>query len=227
MWFKGEQYLRKMGGVILVASIIIWALVYFPRNENMWKQFEKQKAETEVIYNQKIAKSEGSERSKLDIDKSISLAKLDATYQSQHIEQSYIGKLGKTIEPVIQPLGFDWKMGVSLLTGIAAKEVVVSTFGVLYQARNADSGQSLQNKLKEARYTSGPKSGQHAFTPLVAFCFILFILIYFPCIAVMAAITRETGHWKWTVFVLVYTTGLAWLIAFITYRLGSLLGHLF
>jgi ferrous iron transport protein B len=190
MWRKGEQYLKKMGGVILVASIIIWALGYFPRNEN-------NVASTSIAQNI----NEGH-------------------------NESYIGKIGKAIEPVMRPLGFDWQMSVSLLTGIAAKEVVVGTMGVLYQADH-DKNQvatSLQTKLKEHKYNYGPKKGQAVFTPLVVVSFLLFVLLYFPCIASMAAIKRETNSIKWTLFVITYTTAIAWFVSFTVYQTGSLLG---
>ena len=139
--------------------------------------------------------------------------------QSEKQEKSYIGQLGHAIEPVISPLGYDWKMGVSLLTGLAAKEVVVSSMGVLYQG-DEQSG-TLKDKLIEQRHTSGPEIGQKVFTPLVAFGFMLFILIYFPCVAAVAAIKKEAG-WKWAAFTIVYTTALAWLIAFFAYQIGSI-----
>lgn len=108
------------------------------------------------------------------------------------------------------------------LTGIAAKEVVVSTMGVLYQADDDGAGQSLEQKIRQERFKSGKKVGQKIFTPVVAFAFLVFILIYFPCVAVVAAIKRESGSTKWAVFLMAYTTGLAWLMAFVTYNVGSL-----
>jgi len=124
----------------------------------------------------------------------------------------------------MSPLGFDWKISVSILTGIAAKEVVVSTMGVLYQAdEEADeNSESLKNKIRNETFTSGKNMGNVVFTPLVALSFLLFILIYFPCVAVIAAVKKETGHWKWALFMIVYTTGLAWTVSFITFQVGKL-----
>jgi ferrous iron transport protein B len=140
-------------------------------------------------------------------------------------ENSFIGRLGKFIEPVIRPLGFDWKMGVSLIAGSAAKEIVISTMGVIYQTDpNVNENQSLITRLQEEKYESGPRKGEKVFTPLVAFSFMLFILIYFPCIAVIAAIKNESGKWKWSAFLAVYTTVLAWTVSFITFQVGTLLG---
>lgn len=175
MWDKAGQYLKKMGTIILFASILIWALGYYP------------------------------ERRDESLDPAI------------HLENSYIGQLGKTVEPVIAPLGFDWKMGVSIMTGLAAKEIVVSTMGILYHAgADADeNSQSLTANLQQQTNTAGQK----VFSPLVAYGFMLFILIYFPCMAVIAAIRKEAG-WKWAFFTIFYTTGLAWIVAFCVYQIG-------
>lgn len=169
-WEKGAQYLKKMGGIIMVASIIIWFLGYFPNHSEYQTRAEQQ-------------------------------------------ENSYIGQIGKAIEPVIKPLGFDWKMGIGLLSGVGAKELVVSTLGVLY-ANDGD----LNDDALPARLAQ-----QSDITPLIALAYMLFTLIYFPCIATLAAIRQETGSWKWPVFAACYTTLLAWIVAFIVYQIGSLI----
>src|SRR5512133_1225950 len=127
------------------------------------------------------------------------------------------------IEPVIRPLGFDWKIGMSIITGMAAKEIVVSSMGVLYNASmNADeNSSSLKDKLQEQTYTHGPKVGQKVFSPLVAFALMVFVLIYFPCVAVVAAIKKE-ANWKWAIFTSVYTTAIACVAAFAIYQIGNL-----
>lgn len=223
MWHKGQQYLQKMGGVILIASVLIWSLGYFPRTTEQTDSYEQQIAllkadKTSISQNNSTVHNELSVlNSRLD---SLKLLK-----ESNRQENSYIGKIGKFIEPIMSPLGFDWKMSVSVLTGIAAKEVVVSTMGVLYQAdKHADeNSESLKSKIKHETYQSGSQIGKEVFTPLAAISFLLFILIYFPCVAVIAAVKKETGHWKWAIFMIVYTTGLAWIISFITYQVGSLI----
>ena len=164
-WEKGAQYLRKMGGIIMIASMVIWALGYYPNHDKYEPGSEQQ-------------------------------------------ENSYIGHIGKAIEPVIAPLGFDWKLGIGLLSGVGAKELVVSTLGVLY-ANDADADStSLSERIP--------------ITPLVAYAYMLFVLIYFPCIATIAAIKQESGSWKWALFAAGYTTALAWVVAFITYQIGGL-----
>ena len=216
MWHKGEQYLKKMGGVILLASILIWALGYFPQTTNKTKIYEQKITAVQ----QKIAQTSNQEKLNALNQQ---LEKLILDKESDRHSNSYIGKIGRFIEPVMAPLGFDWKMSVSVLTGIAAKEVVVSTMGVLYHAdKEADeNSETLKTKLRNERYSSGDKKGELIFTPLVSMSFLLFILIYFPCIAVVATVKKETGHWKWAAFLVGYTTMLAWLISFLTYQIGS------
>ncbi|MBR5820321.1 MAG: ferrous iron transport protein B [Alistipes sp.] len=169
MWDKCAQYLKKMGGMILVASIIIWFLSYYPRTES-----SQLPAET-------------------------------------HYENSYLGRLGKACQPVFEPLGMDWKAGVSLLSGVAAKEIIVSTIGVLYAEEDVESG-ALSQKLQS--------SGD--FNPASALAFLVFVLLYFPCIATIAAIGSEAG-WHWAFGALLYNTMVAWGVAWIFYQIGSLL----
>jgi len=211
MWHKGQQYLKKMGNVILLASILIWALGYFPRHIDYSTNYD---AQISVLKTNKQLQTP---------DKEQKVMQLEMNKESERQEKSYIGQLGHAIEPVIRPLGFDWKMGVSIITGLAAKEIVVSTMGILYQADpQADAGSgSLKEKIKEQTHNKGEFKGQAVFTPLVSFGFMLFILIYFPCVAVIAAIKKESS-WGWAVFTMVYTTAIAWVVAFASYQIGSL-----
>jgi len=227
MWNKGFQYLKKMGGVILVASVIIWALGYFPRDVEYTKDYNHLINEVNQNYNKIVFNSEST--TELDINelKTTKDAKIADFHNSMLEEQqqgSYIGQIGQFFSPVMHPLGFDWKMTVSILTGIAAKEVVVSTMGVLYQeGEGADeSSDGLRNKLREQKFTGSHKTGQYVFTSLSALSFLIFILIYFPCVAVVVTIIKES-NWKWATFVVFYTTGLAWLVSFIVYQVGNLI----
>ena len=164
-WEKGEQYLKKMGGIIMIASILIWFLGYYPNHDGYETVAEQQ-------------------------------------------ENSYIGRIGQAVEPVLKPLGFDWKLGIGLISGVGAKELVVSTLGVLY-ANDADADAvSLADRIP--------------ITPLIAYCYMLFVLIYFPCIATFAAIKQESGSWKWAFFAAGYTTILAWIVSFAVYQIGGL-----
>ena len=204
MWEKAKQYLHKMGGVILVASIIIWFLGYFPRHSEMGDAFDQQIAEVE---NAELDSKEKTE----------TIAELERLKNMEHQRNSYIGTIGQTIQPVLSPLGFDWKMSVSLLTGMAAKEVVVSTLSVLYTGEEEDA-QALSERIKQDL----DEEGNPVFTPLIALSLMLFVLIYFPCIATISAIVNESGSWKWGIFVIVYTCVLAWIVSFVVYQTGSL-----
>ncbi len=130
-----------------------------------------------------------------------------------------MGMIGRGIEPVMKPLGFDWRLSVSLLSGIAAKEVVVSTLGILYLTDSKPFHNSLVEKLQA--HESAP--GKGAITPVIAFTFMMFILTYFPCVGVIAAIKRESGSWKWAAFTVFYTTTVAWVVSFVVFQTGSLL----
>ena len=174
-WEKGKQYLKKMGTIILAASIVVWALAYFPHHEELSKE--------------------------------------------QQMEQSYIGQLGKAVEPAIRPCGMQWKEGVSLITGIGAKEIVASTMGVLY-ANNQEEAASVEDSdsshLSQVLATSG-------MTPLAAFAFMVFVLLYMPCLPACIAIKHESGRWRWALFTAFYTTCLAWICATVVFQIGSLL----
>lgn len=192
-WEKGKQYLKKMGGIILVASIIVWALGYFPHTD----------------------------------DPSVS--------NQQQQEQSYIGRVGHAVEPVFRPMGFNWKLDVGLLAGVGAKEIVASTMGVLYSNDDSfkdDSNFSSESgkyvKLHElitqdvAQLHGISYEKAQPIATLTAFCFLLFVLLYFPCIATIAAIKGETGSWGWALFAASYTTALAWVVSAVVFQIGCL-----
>ena len=170
-WEKGKQYLHKITGIILISSIIIWFLGYFPNHND---------------YPDEIARQ----------------------------ENSFLGHIGKAIEPVLEPLGFDWQMGVGILSGVAAKELVVSSMGVMYSIGDDVETDTGETKLQQALLNS--------ITPAAALAFMVFVLLYFPCIATFGAIMAETGGWKWAIFSAVYTIVLAWVTAFVVYRVALL-----
>lgn len=206
MWEKAVQYLKKMGTIILVASTIIWMLGYFPQYNEEMEAIDQQ---IEFVNNDPNLSDESRQNT---------LAQLEIDKASAQSENSYIGKIGKFIEPFFRPLGFDWKMGVSILSGSAAKEIVVSSLGVLYHAdvEADESSERLTAILK-----SHQNDSQHPITPLVAFGFMLFVLLYYPCVAAVTAIAKES-NWKWAAFEVVYTTSVAWIVSFLTYQIGSL-----
>jgi ferrous iron transport protein B len=211
MWHKGVQYLRKMGTVILFASVLIWALGYFPHDIKFSSDWDKQ------------ISTLNSDLSLTDMQRKQQVHRLELAREAERQEKSWIGRMGHFIEPALIPLGFDWKIGVSIITGMAAKEIVIGTMGVLYQTDYSagDDAGGMKNRMQQQVHTHGELKGQKVFTPLVACTLMLFVLIYFPCIAVIAAIKKE-ANWKWAVFTMFYTTALAWIVAFVAYQAGSL-----
>ncbi len=211
MWHKGAQYLQKMGNIILIASIIIWALGYFPRAKQ--NDFDK----VAQFSAKKISSLTMTESQKKKMKIAV-VQSLDMQEKQRHESQmynSYIGRIGRAVAPVFKPLGFDWKMTVSVIMGITAKEVVVSTMGVLYPSKD--------NKLTTALLSEKDAVTQQLFwNKRRALAFLIFILLYFPCVATMAAVRKETGTWRWPVFMIVYTTGIAWLISFGFYQFSQL-----
>ena len=203
--FRTELYLKKIGGIILLASVIVWILSNFPRTVKYSRDYS-----SEIEH---ISKTDLSVKEK---EESINRIILDQKGEKQ--SKSFMGIIGRSIEPVMKPLGFDWRLSVSILSGLAAKEVVVSTLGVIFQADSNSGNKSLVSKIQNQH----DANGKTLFSPLVAFSFMLFILIYFPCIGVVAAIKRESGDWKWPAFIVLYTTGMAWLVSFIVYQTGKL-----
>lgn len=208
MWSKAKQYLNKMGGVILVASVIIWIISYFPRFEyDQVPQEYKDRVASELP----AATSYSGDLGNTEKEKDLILTE----YQQ---ENSILGHIGKFCQPVLQPMDFDWKATVALLAGLSAKEVVVSTMGVLYTG-DGDDSELLSERLK----TPSPVSGIPPFNPVKAMAFMVFVLIYVPCIATLVAIVKETGSWKYGLFSLLYNTALAWALSFAVYRIGLLL----
>lgn len=175
-WEKGHQYLHKMGGIILVASIVIWALGHFPDGGDGLTEAEQQ-------------------------------------------EQSYMGQIGHAIEPVISPLGYDWRMGVGIMAGVGAKELMVSTLGVLYNCPEEDGEAEVSDGESSSRLSQ--VLAQNV-TPEAALGYMVFALLYFPCIATIAAVKGESGSWKWAIFTAIYTTVLAYVMAFAVYRIALL-----
>ena len=205
MWEKAKQYLHKMGGIILVASIIIWFLGYFPRETSRTADFKQQIASIE---NTQASPEEKAEQ----------LQEIEHQMAMDHQENSYIGRIGQIISPVMEPLGFNWKISVSLLSGMAAKEIVVSTLSVLYTGSD-DSEQALTERLLQEKNPDGTD----VFTPLVGLSLMLFVLLYFPCIATVTAIVNESHSWKWGAFVILYTCCLAWVVSFLVYQIGNII----
>lgn len=176
-WEKGRQYLKKMGGIILCATIVVWALGYFPHNDQLSEEAQQ--------------------------------------------EQSYIGRIGQAVEPIFEPQGFNWKLDIGLVAGVGAKEVVASTMGVLYSSDSEEFRKELQQDVATRHGISYDAAAPLA--TLTAFCFLLFVVLYFPCLATVAAIKGETGSWKWAALGACYTTLLAWVVSAVVFQVGRLL----
>jgi len=220
MWNSAEQYLKKIAGTILIASIIIWALGYFPHDIQLSRDFDQ---EISHLESNRSALANTSNTQAFAIDKiNKKITELNKRKNSELQEKSYIGQLGKAIQPVMAPMDFDWKMSVGIIAGIAAKEVVVGTLGVLYQAEEEGvSSSNLGDKLQSQKYINGERKGERIIYPLNALAYMLFILIYFPCIGTITAIGKESGSWKWAVFEIFFTTIIAWSVSFAFYQIGS------
>ena len=210
MWDRSKMFLKKMGGIILIGSVVVWTLSAFPRN-----------AEYSFDYNDEIKKIKASYETGLkagNVDNEILEKKKDAdilemsrAQRAEQVEKSFMGRMGKTIAPLFSPIGIDWRGGVALLTGFVAKEIVVSTMAVLYAAE--EESDALKNALLSSKMT-----------PLSALSMMIFVLLYLPCLATVAAIKRETGSFKWMFFSITYNTSIAWFAAFFVYQGGKLIG---
>ena len=213
-WEKGKQYLQKMATTILVCSVIIWFLGYFPKNKELMAAQEEYATLAQTPAGRLSANADDVDVNAATATKKELITRIDSLYAYQQ-ENSYIGQLGRMVSPALDPLGFNWKMDVGLLTGIAAKELVVSTLGVMY---------SEGAKVSEGRDMSEDTQLQSALvndvTPAAALSFMVFILLYFPCVATFVAIKNETGKWRWAVACCAYTMAVAWIMSFIVYRLA-------
>jgi ferrous iron transport protein B len=199
MLTRAWLFLKRAGTVILAISIILWALMYFPRSEVRGSTFEVQSQKNQAS----------------DLEPQIST-------ESEQIKHSFAGKLGHAIEPVIEPLGFDWKIGVALIASFAAREVLVSTLSIIYNVGKYENEQS--ETLLAAVRDAKTDDGRPALTPLTALTLMVFFVLAMQCMSTLAVVRRETNSWTWPLFMLAYMTGLAYVAALITYQGGKALG---
>lgn len=202
MWQKAEHYLVKMGTTILVFSVVLWFAQEYPKSPLI-----------EEAYAQKIAVVQQND-ALTDSAKSVQIAELRFEELSETKKATYIGQFGQILEPIVAPFGTDWKGAVALATGFVAKEVVVSSMGVLYSVGDdvTEEDTSLQQQISKN------------FTPLAGFAFMWFVLLYTPCIVALTTIIRELDNWKWSLFSVTYQISLAWLVATVVFQVGRLLG---
>jgi len=210
MWERAFVFLKKMGTVILVGSIVIWFLSNFPIKKDSAVHYAQKLHRIEEEYRDQLSEQEAGSREKLRLEeeRGREISILQREKSQEVVYNSFIGRLGRWIEPFFRPLGFSWKEGVALITGFVAKEVVVSTLGVLY---NAGGEEQLSYVLRE----------KSDLTPISAYAFLIFVLIYTPCLATIAAIRQETRSFKWAFFSILYEIALAWALAFLVVRIGN------
>jgi ferrous iron transport protein B len=208
MFTRAGIFLKRAGTVILAISIILWALTYFPRSV---EQSANENARTQNVAGHGIQISDGESESGEQINE-----------ESSQLQNSYAGKLGRIIEPVIEPLGFDWKIGVALIASFAAREVLVSTLSIIYNVGKDENEESetLISAIRDAKRNDGTP----VWTPLTALTLMVFFVLAIQCMSTVAVVRRETNSWMWTLFMVFYMTALAYLAAFLTYQGGHLLG---
>lgn len=211
MWDRGKMFLKKMGGVILVGSIIIWGLSNFPKQGSYSEDYDGKIHLVKIEYAQKILSATTQEMEALDHQLALTLTEIKHQQEQERIAGSYIGRLGKGLEPVFSPLGIGWQASVALVTGFVAKEVVVSTMGVLYGV-GSEGGEALEKAFRKSGMTS-----------LSALSIMVFVLLYVPCFATVMTIYREASA-GWAGFNLIYTTMVAWGMSFLVYQTGLMLG---
>jgi ferrous iron transport protein B len=213
MWDRSKIFLRKMGQVILLGSVIIWALSTFPRDGSLQRDYAAEIRQAAAVAEARRAVAGDAESREIEEVYAETVAAIRRMEKADRTENSLIGRIGRFVEPVFSPLGIDWRGGVALLSGFVAKEIVVSTLGVLHAVGDSDEEGALEKALMEA-----------GMTPLSALSMMVFVLLYLPCLATTAAIRRETGSYRWMFFSIGYSTSVAWVAAFLVYQAGRLLG---
>ncbi len=210
MWDRSKMFLKKMGGIILIGSVIVWTFSAFPRNIEYSFDYNGEIEKIKAAYETGI-KAGNVDNKTLEMKKDADILEITRAQRAEQVEKSYMGRIGKTISPLFSPIGIDWRGGVALLTGFVAKEIVVSTMAVLHAAEKESD--ALKNALLSSKMT-----------PLSALSMMIFVLLYLPCLATVAAIKRETGSFKWMFFSIAYNTSVAWFVAFLVYQGGKFLG---
>jgi ferrous iron transport protein B len=213
MWDRSKIFLKKMGGYILAGSVVVWTLAAFPLNISYSKNYDLEVEQVKTYFQTEIESAQESDKALLTQKRNAAISELLTEKKAEKAEKSFMGRIGKVIAPIFSPIGIDWRGSVALLTGFVAKEIVVSTMGILYAADEKDDSEALKNAL----LSSG-------MTPIAALAMMVFVLLYMPCLATLAAIRRETASLKWMIFSISYSTLLAWGLAFLVYQGGTMIG---
>ena len=213
MWDRSKMFLKKMGGYILAGSVVVWTLTAFPHNISYSKNYDLEIEQVKTYFQTEIEAARESDKALLAQKQDVAVSELITEKKAEKAEKSFMGRIGKVVAPIFSPIGIDWRGSVALLTGFVAKEIVVSTMGILYAADERENSEALKNAL----LSSG-------MTPSAALAMMVFVLLYMPCLATLAAIRRETASLKWMIFSISYSTLLAWGMAFLVYRGGTMIG---
>jgi ferrous iron transport protein B len=213
MWDRSKMFLKKMGGYILAGSVVVWTLTAFPHNISYSKNYDLEIEQVKINFQTEIEATQESDKALLAQKRDVAVSELITEKKAEKAEKSFMGRIGKVVAPIFSPIGIDWRGSVALLTGFVAKEIVVSTMGILYAADEREDSEALKNAL----LSSG-------MTPSAALAMMVFVLLYMPCIATLAAIRRETASLKWMIFSISYSTLLAWGMAFLVYQGGTMIG---
>jgi ferrous iron transport protein B len=213
MWDRSKIFLKKMGGYILIGSIVVWTLSAFPLHISYSKDYASEIEQVQRSYHAQMIAATDAEKSVLQQKMDLAVDRIIRSQAAERAEKSYMGRIGKIIEPVFAPIGIDWRGSVALLTGFVAKEIVVSTMGILYAADQKKDSKALENALVSSGMTS-----------IAALAMMVFVLLYMPCLATLSAIRRETASLKWMIFSISYSTMLAWIMAFLVYQGGNIIG---
>jgi ferrous iron transport protein B len=213
MWDRSKIFIKKMGGYILIGSVVVWTLTAFPHNISYSKNYDLEIEQVKTNFQTEIDTAQESDKALLAQKRDLAVAELTTEKKAEKAEKSFMGRIGKVVAPIFSPIGIDWRGSVALLTGFVAKEIVVSTMGILYAADNGKDSEALKNAL----LSSG-------MTPIAALAMMVFVLLYMPCLATLAAIRRETASLKWMIFSISYSTLLAWGMAFLVYQGGKMIG---
>ncbi len=213
MWDRSKIFLKKMGGYILAGSVVVWTLSAFPLNISYSKNYDLEIEQVKTYFQTEMETAQESDKTLLAQKRDVAVAELITRKKAEKAEKSFMGRIGKVVAPIFSPIGIDWRGSVALLTGFVAKEIVVSTMGILYAADEREDSEAL----KHALLSSG-------MTPIGALAMMVFVLLYMPCLATLAAIRRETASLKWMIFSISYSTLLAWGMAFLVYQGGKMIG---
>lgn len=212
MWERGRLYVKKAGTIILAAAILMWALFTFPSSPRLEGNYETQREQASRAFETET----GVTTEAFEANGVYEPIRIDNARDAERISNSFAGHIGRAIEPILKPLGFDWRIGIALLSGFAAKEVFVATMGQIYALGEVQGEKSL-SLVESVR-------NDPLFTPLVAITIMVFVLISSPCMATIAVVKQESNSWRWPLFMIAYTNSLAWIVCFIVYQGGKLLG---